>query len=458
MKRGFPRFRSGRVLVLGLIGLLPAALGAQSAIPRPDCCALIHDTGRWLGWAAALLEYTRDAEAPTPADPDIVRCLRAAGENAQRAFSACSSGVPAWSDWRQKQLQIDGLISELSRLSDPVKSHKTRRQLIASYVNTAYNQWAEDLSFVKMDGQWLRQKTCATCFFQVGFDLADATQAFRQALEAYAGQNMRSALHQLNQTRLQLKRVLSVIDAYKAVRRPRIREDGCPPLVDEATERRLRGMSLEAPSMVRAKEELQFVSDCSDDIGRSLALNCVAGGLRPAVPAADPVRPAPADPGGAGGLYVGTNVRLNALRRSQGYPVDVPVMVIERTGPRTYRLVRSFDRDFQTGRFAWREGQSGNIIEVFGDWLCQSFPFQAGGRTQVSRVWQPRLRPEWVAQLREIRIGVGDHLLAPNLPDRFSPYDTPAHCSGDDPACSGDIAGYWLHSGGWCYRIELKKD
>ena len=47
-------------IVLGFI-LLSLAASAQSIVPLPDCCPRIYDTGRWLGWAWAMLEHARDA-------------------------------------------------------------------------------------------------------------------------------------------------------------------------------------------------------------------------------------------------------------------------------------------------------------------------------------------------------------------------------------------------------------
>jgi hypothetical protein len=294
-------------IVPGFILLLSLAASAQSVVPLPDCCPRIYDTGRWLGWATALLQYSCDLESYA-AQEEIVRCLDSAGQSAEAAYRACSSGVPAWAAWRQRQLWLDTQIAELRHPGNSTKSRRMRWQLVASAIATAYEQWAEILSWEKIDGQIFKRKTCATCFFQLGFDLAGATQAYRLSLAVNADRGlsttkrMQITLRELNRTRLRLKKSLIVLDAYRAAKRRNAGVSGCPDFGEADLEQRIRAITLEAPSMVRASEELRFVSDRSDGVGLLLAQNCVVGGARPGQPATEPARP-PRDEGELAGEW-----------------------------------------------------------------------------------------------------------------------------------------------------------
>lgn len=279
-----------------LVLLLPLAATAQFVIPQPDCCPRIYDTGRWLGWASAMLEHARDAGGPIPAEGDIIRCLLSAGQSAQAAYQACSSGVPAWPDWKQRQLWINGWIAELRHPGNSSKQRWMRWELVASAVDTAYGQWADALSWEKVDGRMQKRKTCAACFFQLGFDLACATQAYRQAMESNAAsglsmtKRLQYTLRELNRTRLRLGKAIAVLDAYAALR-PRTTVPGCPALNEADLAKRLRAIYRTAPSMTRAREEFRFVNDRSDETGRLLAENCTADGTQTAPGAAGPARP-----------------------------------------------------------------------------------------------------------------------------------------------------------------------
>ncbi|MCU0276285.1 MAG: hypothetical protein MUF02_05440 [Acidobacteria bacterium] len=291
--------------------LLPAlAMSAQSVIPLPDCCPRIYDTGRWLGWAAAMLEHARDAGGPIPAEGDIIRCLQSAGQSAQAAYQACSSGVPAWPDWKQRQLWINGWVGELRHPGNSTKQRWMRWELVASAVATAYGQWADVLSWEKVDGKMRKRTTCATCFFQLGFDLAYATQAYRLAIEANASRDLPTSkrlqitLRELNRTRLRLKKALAVLNAYRAVKGRNADAPGCPGFGESELERRLRAITLTAPSITRAQEELRYVSFSSDNVGRLLAQNCTAGAAQAAPAAVGPALPPSSNQGELAGDWV----------------------------------------------------------------------------------------------------------------------------------------------------------
>lgn len=287
------------VLAFGL--LLPLAAVAQWVVPRPDCCPRIYDTGRWLGWASAMLENAREMGEPTADQEDIVNCLRSAGLSAEAAYRACSSGVPAWPEWKQKQLWLDAQIAELRHPGNSTKQRWMRWELAASAIDTAYGQWADAISWEKVDGRMQKRRTCGTCFFQLGFDLAGATQAFRQAFAANAARDLQATLRALNRTRLRLKKALIVLEAYAAIRGRNAAVAGCPDFGQADLEKSIRNITLTAPSMTRAGEEMDFVSFRSDEVGRLLADNCVAGG-QGTPPAADPARPPQTPPRDQGEL------------------------------------------------------------------------------------------------------------------------------------------------------------
>jgi len=259
-----------------LLLALPAASPAQAAI-GPDCCALLFSTGRWLGWAASFLEYTREREAPSPADAPMLQGLRLAGDNAAAANRSCLQGLQAWPDWRQKQLWLANQIAELQRPSDPVKSHKYRRQLAQSAIGTTYELWGRELSRQRLDGDLLQQPTCATWYFKLGFDLAYATQAFRQADESLLNRSRstdsfmrnrysQAALHQLNQTRLRLSKALTVLQSYG---------DTCADIGLDGLKQLIQNIASRPPSFSSYQQELQVVNNASDRIGQLLLANCV---------------------------------------------------------------------------------------------------------------------------------------------------------------------------------------
>jgi hypothetical protein len=255
----------GWVCASVLLLVLPAVLPAQITI-RPDCCALLYSTGRWLGWAASFLEYTRERGAPSPADAILLQSLSLAGENAAAANRSCLQGLQAWPDWHQKQLWLAGQAVELQKPSDPVKSHAYRRQLAASAIGTTYDLWGRELSRQRLDGDLLQQPTCATWYFKLGFDLAYATQAYRQAAEADTAGNRQAALQQLNQTRLRLSKALSVLQNYGPT---------CADIGLDGLKKLIQYIASRPPSFSSYQQELQIVSDASDRIGQLLLANCV---------------------------------------------------------------------------------------------------------------------------------------------------------------------------------------
>lgn len=215
-----------RTLILLLICLLPLApASAQNIIPGPDCCANIYCTSAWLGWSAALLEYTRERRRPEPEDQEIYRYLTQATVYIPRAYQTCSSIVPAWPNWRQKQRWVN---NQIATLQSEV-NHHMKRGLVYSRINSTYGQWSDELSGQSFNGQIINQVTCSTCYFKLGFDIAYATQAYRQAQEAWAladqtqgylrAEYIRSAQRQMNLAVQHLRRATGVMRSFWAIQR-----------------------------------------------------------------------------------------------------------------------------------------------------------------------------------------------------------------------------------------------
>ncbi len=277
--------RGKRLAAMTLLLLAAVPLAAQDTI-RNDCCALLYSTGRWLGWSAAFLEYTRDRDAPTPADALLLQSLTQAGENAEAANASCLQNLPAWPGWQQKQQWLGYHIAELQKVDrtdipDPSdKRHRNRRQLAFSAIDTTYEQWAGELSKVRWNGDVLNEQTCATFYFQLGFALAAATQAFRQADEAWLAGNEQAASHQLAQTRLRLGKAYEVLRAYGAMAhraRPRV---PCADIGIDALIRMVEIIAHRAPTRASDPEELRIVSGISDSLGQLLLANCLSGASR----------------------------------------------------------------------------------------------------------------------------------------------------------------------------------
>jgi hypothetical protein len=282
-------------IAAGFVLLFSAGSSGQWIVPQPDCCPRIYDTGRWLGWATALLQHACDVGRYEPQET-IIDCLRNAGLNAAAAYSACSSGVPAWPDYTHKQLWLAGHTPELRHPGNSTKYRETRWELVSSAISTTYGQWAGDLSWEKVDGQMLNRKTCAACFFQLGFDLACATQAYREALAANADRDLQTTIRELNRTRLRLRNALAVLDAYQAIQGRSATVPGCPDIGESDLAKRIREITLTAPSVLRAAEELSFVSRRSDALVQILGANCTAG-ARPQQPLQNQGQPPRQPPG-----------------------------------------------------------------------------------------------------------------------------------------------------------------
>ena len=268
-------------MLLGIACLLPAAqLWPQSIVPSADCCNRIFSTGRWLGWGAALLEYTRGRTRPAPEDEIIYRCLREAGVNAQGAYESCSSLIPAWQNWRQKQSSLQQQTARMQSITD----HKNKRSQVYGSINNTYGTWSDELSRQFFDGQYLEQVTCATCYFKLGFDMAYATQAYHQAEEALNFNRASQAQQQMNLAVAHLKRALNVLSAYQAIQRRSSFQIRCSDIGILNLEKRINDIAKRAVSPNTLAVNLTETSRISDEIGQVLLSDCVTSAVPPREP------------------------------------------------------------------------------------------------------------------------------------------------------------------------------
>ncbi len=208
------------VLVILLSVSMPVTTHSQTSRPiEPDCCFLIYGTGRWLGWAASLLEYTRIRTRPVVYDQAIVDCLNKVNQSLEATNWQCGSALEAWPDWRYKQRWINLQISKLRTPSTGLVSHHDNRNQVWRQIEQAYHTWANDLSVQRFNGETLKQVTCSTCYFKLGFDTAYAGQAFRQADESFKFGNYERGEEQLQRAKSYLGRALEDLRAYYAIQR-----------------------------------------------------------------------------------------------------------------------------------------------------------------------------------------------------------------------------------------------
>lgn len=184
---------------------------------EPMCPARIYETGLYLGWGAALLEYTQNREAPSPFDQTIYEQLQGAHNAVERAALACEPAIPAWPGWKQKQTYLLYQIEELQNTSN----HKFRRGKVSNNINSTYYSWGTDLSIMVFDGQTVLTTTCSTCYFRLGFSTAYAAQAFRQGDEAFRNNDLKEAERQIKLASGYLTRSLKVLDEYEDVQKPK---------------------------------------------------------------------------------------------------------------------------------------------------------------------------------------------------------------------------------------------
>ncbi len=183
-----------------------------------NCPRQIYDTGLFLGWGSALLEYTRSREAPSPFDRIIIEQLQGAYNSVERAARDCEPAIPAWPGWKQQQNYLLNQIKELQSTTN----HKFKRGRVYTNINNTYYSWGSKLSIMVFDGQTINTPTCSTCYFRLGFSTAYAAQAFRQADEALNRNNdIKATKQQMKLAADYLRRTLKVLNTYKEIQQPR---------------------------------------------------------------------------------------------------------------------------------------------------------------------------------------------------------------------------------------------
>lgn len=204
------------VSVLLLAGMLLLPGKRLTAQPEPDCCFWICSTGRFMGWADALLEYTRPRENPSFLDQIIFDQLTEASRSVERAAQACEPHIPAWPGYRQKQQFLTLQMQELAE----VTNHHFKRDRVYHMIDNTYNAWANELSVMKYNDEILNRTTCSTCYFQLGFSTAYAVQALRQAQEALVlNRDEKEAKRQVQQAVSFYYRTLATLNVYDDIQR-----------------------------------------------------------------------------------------------------------------------------------------------------------------------------------------------------------------------------------------------
>ncbi len=245
---------------------------AVRAQDQPDCCFQIYSTGRFLGWGAALLEYTRPRNAPSQFDEIIFRQLQEASNTLASSYNSCDGFIEAWPSWRQKQSWLDYQISELQKDIN----HQFKRGRVYKQVAQTYATWGNELSIMKVDGKYVHYTTCATCYFRLGYASAYISQALRQADEAAnRNNNWHEAERQMKLAREHLQRMVKILRSYREVQQPKgsfiVR---CAYLDNLDLGNRIAQLDDACRSIYNVTGAIQKANLLSDDIGRVLLEDC----------------------------------------------------------------------------------------------------------------------------------------------------------------------------------------
>ena len=183
-----------------------------SGSPGWDCCWQIWGTGCNLGWATALLRYTRERTRWEPADEGIDGLLVAAARHVQTSYSVCSELTPAWPDWSSRSMLLERNRSSLRSKPDPT----TREQVYQAINGTRLWGSALNVQAAVVNGRTEvigHRPTCAEKYFELGFHLSHAQQTLKIADEwLQAGRTDFGPL--VVEAKYQLRRCLDLLDAY----------------------------------------------------------------------------------------------------------------------------------------------------------------------------------------------------------------------------------------------------
>lgn len=258
------------IILLIILGINSQTYGQQNP-PRWDCCAYLYSSGRWLGWATALLQLTQNFERPgSPADQMIIRYLSDAGRNVQFSNKTCGKAIQAWPNWDQKQQFLSRQMWELQQPSNAIKSHRQRRKHVYSTINTLYGIWGGELNIQSWDGHTLRNQTCAQYYFKIGFDLACAEQHLRQAQEMLGNVYKNAAFAQARRAHYHINRAYTLYLGYRS------RKD-CVNLSQLGVKDVLYRIKMSPPSNYNISSQLNTIKSLSDNIGTNLQNYCSTG-------------------------------------------------------------------------------------------------------------------------------------------------------------------------------------
>lgn len=184
--------------------------------PRWDCCWQIWGTGCNLGWATALLRYTRERTRWEPADELIDSFLLAAGRHVQTSYSVCSQLTPAWADWSSRSQLIERNRERFRSTPDSSTRNQVYQAIQATRLwGSALNMQAAVVNDrTEVIGH---RSTCAEKYFELGHHISYAQLTLKIADEwLQAGRNDFNPL--VVEAKNRLRRCLDLLDDYELIR------------------------------------------------------------------------------------------------------------------------------------------------------------------------------------------------------------------------------------------------
>lgn len=253
----------------------PTAAFAQQTMPSWDCCVQIYSTGRWIGWAASFMEATRMRQAPSQFDEPMFEFLQRAGDGLRIANRSCTPNqIEAWGGWPAMVAQLNALAD---KLRDP-REHPIKRRQIYVYLQGAYNSWGNALSVMQVNRRTIRQTTCATLYFRLGYATAYAAQALRHANEQFNRNNdLMEGQHQMDMAVRHLRLTMQLLDQYDAIQRRPLGDFmiQCVGLRTDAIRQDVQRLIDNAGNINMLGPNIQLANNISNAIANVLTNGCV---------------------------------------------------------------------------------------------------------------------------------------------------------------------------------------
>ncbi len=283
------------MLLAALFLAWPSASSAQQIVPERDCCVQIYSTGRWIGWAASFMEATRMRQAPSQFDEPMFEFLQRAGDGLRIANRSCTPNqIEAWGGWTAMVAQLNALAG---KLRDP-REHLIKRRQIYVYLQGAYNSWGNALAVMQVNRRTIRQTTCATLYFRLGYATAYAAQALRHANEQFNRNNdLLEGQHQMDMAVRHLRLTMQLLDQYDAIQLTPLGDFmiQCVGLRTDAIRQDVQRLIDNAENINMLGPNIQLADNISNAIADVLTNGCVPQlvPVRPPQPSAWTPTPAP---------------------------------------------------------------------------------------------------------------------------------------------------------------------